>query len=122
MSNNVAAADSGEDGIGVNDGFVAAGANQLVADIVGDLRIRQAGEGIMDDNTLAQGEGLAHARPRSKDADTPGVFEIIQAVEHFQQVLGEEPVLFLDLLFVKGIKGQSVIAQRGHYWEPPVLE
>ena len=66
MSNNVAAADSGEDGIGVNDGFVAAGANQLVADIVGDLRIRQAGEGIMDDNTLAQAKDLPMPGPAVK--------------------------------------------------------
>ena len=49
------AADSGEDGIGVNDGFGAAGANQLVADIVGGLCVGQAGEGVMDGNTLAQG-------------------------------------------------------------------
>ena len=52
----------------------------------------------MDGNTLAQGKGLAHARPGGKDADAPGVFEIIQAVEHLLQILREEPVLFLDLL------------------------
>ena len=60
--------------------------------------------------------------PGGKDADAPGVFEIIQAVEHLLQVLREEPVLFLGILLVKGIKGQSVIAQRSHHLEPPVLE
>ena len=51
----MAAADTGEDGIGVNDGFGAAGANKLVADIIGGRCVGQDGEGVMDGNTLAQG-------------------------------------------------------------------
>ena len=58
----------------------------------------------------AQAEGLAHAGSSGEQADAPGVLEVIQAVDHLLKVIGEETVFFFHLLFVKGVKGQAVIA------------
>lgn len=76
----------------VNDGFGAAGADQLMADIVGDLGVRQAGEGIMDGNTLAQGlvdrfaQGVVEIRLTAEDESkaVDGVIAVIH--KHFNIV------------------------------------
>lgn len=76
----------------VNDGFGAAGADQLMADIVGDLGVRQAGEGVMDGNTLAQGlvdrfaQGVVEIRLTAEDESkaVDGVITVIH--KHFNIV------------------------------------
>ena len=74
---------------GLNDSLGAAGANQLVADIIGYLGVRQAGEGVMDGNTLAQGlvdrfaQGVVEIRLAAEDEGkaVDGVIAVIH--KHF---------------------------------------
>ena len=91
------AVESGKSG-GLNDSLGAAGANQLVADIIGYLGVRQAGEGVMDGNTLAQGlvdrfaQGIVEIRLVAED-EGKAVDGVIK-----KQHGGEHPKVCVKLL------------------------
>ena len=68
-----------------------------------------------------QAKRLSHTRSGSKYSDYPDVFKIIQTVSHFGEVPGNKVVLFLQLLFVERIEGESVVGVV-HQASPPALE
>lgn len=77
--------------------------------------------GIESLGEVAQAEGFSHTGPRGENADAPGVLQVIQTVHHLLKVVGQEAVLFLYLLLVKGVERQAVVAQKCHLRSPPSL-
>ena len=67
----------------------------------------------------AQGEGLAHTGTGGKQADAPGVLEVVRTVHHLLQIVGEGAGLFLRLLLIEGVEGEAIVAQGGHLCSPP---
>jgi hypothetical protein len=55
-----------------------------------------------------QGIGFTHARSRSENTYASDVFEVIEAVCHLVEILGDKAVFFFKLLLVKRIKGQTI--------------